>query len=187
MKDMWAIYPGLIDKETCYNIILSANKIKERDAGVSNDGGVNKEVRRSKVRWVLPENEDFKEVFQFINNKFHEANTDHFGVDIAHLKSLQFTTYAAEDEGHYDWHVDVFWETPKFYQRKLSMVIQLSDEYSYGHGDLEVEHNIIPNRDELRKRGTVFIFPSFLKHRVTPVSMGIRHSLVAWIEGPNWR
>jgi len=33
----------------------------------------------------------------------------------------------------------------------------------------------------------VLIFPSWLQHRVRPVTRGIRHSLVSWVEGPRWR
>lgn len=35
-----------------------------------------------------------------------------------------------------------------------------------------------------KEKGTVIIFPSYLLHRVTPVTKGIRRSLVLWIEGP---
>jgi PKHD-type hydroxylase len=35
--------------------------------------------------------------------------------------------------------------------------------------------------------GDALVFPSFLRHRVTPVSRGVRYSLVTWIEGPQWR
>ena len=41
--------------------------------------------------------------------------------------------------------------------------------------------------DEAFKKGSVIVFPSFHRHRVTPVTSGIRHSLVTWVEGPHWR
>ena len=40
---------------------------------------------------------------------------------------------------------------------------------------------------QLRKRGTVIIFPSFLQHRVTEVKRGVRHSLVQWYNGPEFK
>ena len=40
---------------------------------------------------------------------------------------------------------------------------------------------------EALEKGSVIVFPSFHRHRVTPVTSGIRHSLVTWVEGPHWR
>ena len=44
-----------------------------------------------------------------------------------------------------------------------------------------------PDKDSLKAKGTVLVFPSFLCHEVTPVTKGIRKSLVSWIEGPMWK
>ena len=38
-----------------------------------------------------------------------------------------------------------------------------------------------------RSRGAFIAFPSFMLHRVTPVTRGTRWSLVAWILGTRWR
>ena len=43
-----------------------------------------------------------------------------------------------------------------------------------------------PERLE-KTRGTFIAFPSFVLHRVTPVTRGTRWSLVAWILGARWR
>jgi len=39
---------------------------------------------------------------------------------------------------------------------------------------------------QIRKQGTVIVFPSFLKHRVTEVTRGKRYSLVQWLNGPDF-
>ena len=44
-----------------------------------------------------------------------------------------------------------------------------------------------PNPHSLKQQGTVFVFPSTLRHQVTPVTSGVRKSLVAWVEGPKWK
>ena len=36
-------------------------------------------------------------------------------------------------------------------------------------------------------RGTATLFPSYMLHRVTPVTEGIRHSLTVWAHGPAFR
>ena len=38
-----------------------------------------------------------------------------------------------------------------------------------------------------RTRGAMALFPSFLPHRVTPVTRGVRYSLVGWVCGKPWR
>ena len=70
--------------------------------------------------------------------------------------------------------------------RKLSVTVQLSDPSEYEGGGFEFLE--CPNPDESsRKKGTVLVFPSYLKHRVLPVTKGTRKSLVAWFEGPRWK
>jgi len=38
-----------------------------------------------------------------------------------------------------------------------------------------------------KDKGSVLIFPSYINHKVSPVTKGIRRSLVAWFSGPRWR
>ncbi|WP_395007140.1 2OG-Fe(II) oxygenase [Cypionkella sp.] len=38
-----------------------------------------------------------------------------------------------------------------------------------------------------RNRGTATVFPSFVLHRVTPVTAGTRWSLTLWSHGPAFR
>ena len=39
----------------------------------------------------------------------------------------------------------------------------------------------------LNSRGNLVAFPSYVLHQVTPVTSGIRKSLVAWGAGPKFR
>ena len=190
MKSLWSMYPALLEWETCNDIITHANKIRPVDANIGTARQVNPSVRASTVRWINYENEDFTDVWKFIERKFKQANAENFGVNIDYLPPLQFTTYShtPEADGHYDWHVDIFWEAGNLSDRKLSMVIQLSDPKDYDGGELQFEGvTVHPDPKEFKQRGSVIIFPSFVKHRVTPVTRGTRHSLVGWIQGPTWR
>ena len=40
---------------------------------------------------------------------------------------------------------------------------------------------------ELRTRGSVIVFPTSVLHIASPVTRGVRQSLVAWILGPSLR
>ena len=113
-------------------------------------------------------------------------------------ESCQFTKYKLNQ--YYDWHCDS-WDKP--YQRddvnnpehgrirKLSMTCQLTDGSEYKGGELEFDfRNYDPHmRDEsqhLRRakeilpKGSIIVFPSFVWHRVKPVTAGTRYSLVVW-------
>jgi PKHD-type hydroxylase len=70
--------------------------------------------------------------------------------------------------------------------RKLSLILQLSDATEYEGGELQLKDSSDHTAVE-RKKGHLIAFPSYLLHRVTPVTKGIRRSLVVWISGPAFR
>jgi PKHD-type hydroxylase len=104
------------------------------------------------------------------------------------MHEIQYTTYYGDAHGRYDWHCDTFWANSTTYDRKISIVIQLSDSKDYEGGDFEIDHRYpqFP-KEAIRDKGSVLVFPSFINHRVTPVTSGTRKSLVAWIQGPKFR
>ncbi len=87
-------------------------------------------------------------------------------------------------EPKYDWLYDRIWAAAQECNRQFFCVdlagVEANNElgrYDYGEQ---------PQRMD-RRRGAFIAFPSFLLHRVTPVTRGTRWSLVAWILGPRWR
>ena len=171
-----------LSAEDCDKIITFGESYPSQDGTVGlNDGnfGVN-DMRRSIVRW-LPRQSD---VGHMMMQLFTHTNRD-FAFDCAEIYNIQFTEYRGDNSGHYDWHADVSWGADAQYDRKLPMSIQLSDPDEYRGGDFELRNSNPP--EGLRDRGSVIIFPAYLLHRVTPVTAGIRRSLVTWIEGPRWR
>ena len=68
------------------------------------------------------------------------------------------------------------------------MTVALVDGSEYEGGDFEVNLND-PKQETVhvikpaRLKGSVTIFPSFVWHRVTPVTSGTRYSLVNWHQG----
>jgi PKHD-type hydroxylase len=114
------------------------------------------------------------------------ANRDTFGFDLREFaESPQVARYGAEREGHFDWHSDIG-DGPLARKRKLTLVVQLSGPDAYEGGRLEVmpsAHAVVADPS----LGAACIFPSFLLHRVTPVTAGERHSLTVWAHGPAFR
>ena len=183
-----------VPSEVCdeFNTII-LNKVKPEKAqvGTSEEMKTIKDRRNSTVRWVKPEHQElwFKS-FDLLKNFLIPINRMVFDIDISGgIFDIQHTEYQV-DEHYNSWHSDTaFNPDSNASQRKLSISIQLSDPNDYEGGDLEFAdgHLVGIPREKLRGKGTVIIFPSFVTHRVTPVTKGVRHSLVSWCEGSAWR
>lgn len=117
----------------------------------------------------------------------HQANADFFGIDCQPFTTMQHTEYAATEGGHHDWHEDCNWgvNTTTAMDRKLTGVVLMTDQGQFTGGELLVDRCGGAKLD--LQQGDMIVFPSFLKHRVCPVTAGVRHSLVAWCYGPTWR
>ena len=105
-----------------------------------------------------------------------------YGLDVVGFgEPLHYICY--EPGGHFDWHTDL--GIGPMSTRKISISIQLSDPSEYSGGDLEFSpHGVV---ERFRGIGTAIAFPSYIAHRVAPVTAGNRHALVAWIHGPHFR
>jgi len=143
-----------------------------------------KRKRNSDVIW-LDDPWIMKEIQPFV----HIANVNagwNFKWDYS--ESCQFTKYKINQ--FYDWHIDTF-KPQNNRQRKISMTCQLTDGSEYEGGELQFdfrdyspnlrdESNHLVTIEEILPKGTVVVFPSFLWHRVQPVTKGTRYSLVMW-------
>lgn len=189
MKDLWQVYSGAISSEYCDYIIHKGKQREAKDAviGHNPDGDPTHTIRRSTVRWMDPLGED-NDVAQFLLKFVTMSNRSNFGIDVENqIHQLQFTEYHGVTNGKYDWHHDVFFDSPAPYQRKLSVVVQLSEPTDYEGGEFEFFNIPTPTAEQFKPRGSVLVFPSFFYHRVLPVTSGERISLVSWIDGPAWR
>jgi PKHD-type hydroxylase len=145
--------------------------------------GNNSDIRKSDIKWINPDERSFW-VYEKITQFSQQANNKLWKFNLSSIiDSIQYTVYY-EGGGHYDWHVDIGPSTIN--HRKVSCTIQLSDPDEYEGGDLEIwtggEFKTIE-----RKQGCAILFPSFLMHRITPVTKGIRRSLVLWMGGDSYK
>ena len=107
-------------------------------------------------------------------------------------EACQFTKYKKGQ--YYDWHSDS-WKKPyaqkgdaKGKIRKLSVTLSLTDPETYKGGELEFdfrqngpdEKQKLVVCKEILPKGSLVVFPSFVWHRVKPVTKGVRYSLVVW-------
>jgi len=158
-------------------------EIAEREtvSDASTFGGMNKDHRRSKVAWLTGNKKIMDMLWPYVNKASSVMN-----VDVYSSAEFQYTEYHGTNKGKYDWHHDVDFNKNDGRDRKFSVTVQLSDPSEYEGGAFEFKGIEQPSI-ESREKGTVLVFPSHFQHRVTPVTSGVRKSLVAWFEGPSWR
>ena len=189
MYPLYKMWSGEFSKNDCDQIISKAQKLFAHEAKVTRGEQHNVEdirERSSKVRWIKRDaDHGLNDLFSTLDKYFKLANL-HFGFNLTLFEDLQFAEYNEDDQ--YVWHPDWFPETKNNHQRKLSMTVQLTDPSHYDGGDFQF-HDLDDNPDVqlLKKQGTILMFPSYLVHRVRPVTRGRRYSLVAWYEGPEFK
>jgi len=195
-------FSGVLTPRFCDEVIKYA--LQQQDS-IARTGGFDKKElskedvkniqrkRKSDLVW-LNDTWIYKEIHPYV----HKANQmAGWNFDWDRSESCQFTKYKPGQ--YYDWHCDS-WD--KVYDkgkdnpdtgkiRKLSMTCQLTDGSEYSGGELEFDFRQYEphQRDEakhLRKateilpKGSIIVFPSFLWHRVKPITRGTRYSLVLW-------
>ena len=149
--------------------------------------------RDSKLVW-LNDPWVYRYIMPFVNKANKNANWN-FQIDCS--EQCQFTKYGQGQ--FYDWHCDSFDEPYGEYNdkkmdetfrgkiRKLSVTVSLSDPNSYRGGELEFAFSsspqirpVVQECKQVLPKGSVVVFPSFIYHRVKPVTDGVRYSLVIW-------
>jgi len=136
--------------------------------------------RTSRVKWI-PMISESAFLYERVTKLVMDANKIMWNFALSCFKEDgQYTEYDSAQESHYDWHMDVGLGAPT---RKLSVSLQLSEEADYEGGELEIRIHRSTYKAS-KKKGTLIIFPSFLSHRVTPVTRGVRRSMVFWLHGP---
>jgi PKHD-type hydroxylase len=178
------LLPGALSPEDCERLTAAVAAQAMRD-GVLVGGTRAPDLRRADVAWVddLP---DGAWVMERMVALVARANREAFGFDLTEFgESAQVARYGAERAGHFGWHSDIgagAWAA----RRKLTVVVQLSDPAAHAGGELELWPDAAP-RAVPRARGMAAVFPSFVLHRVTPVTKGERWSLTLWAHGPAFR
>ena len=145
---------------------------------------VGKKYRSSRVGWI-PKEETYYWLYEKLGKLVTQANQQLWQFDLLGMaEPIQLTEYSAEDEGHYDWHTDV--GAGRTSMRKISITIQVSDPADYEGGELQFMSRRVP-QSGTSEAGSACVFPSYLLHRVKPITRGIRRSVVVWVSGPPFR
>lgn len=171
------VFSGALSRPECGRICAYAARLKLRRGRILN---ADPDARSSNVGWLEPGGEtDW--IYDKLAGLFVAVNRWYQYDLVGFVEKLQYATYRPGDR--FGWHLDT--GTGRRSTRKLSISVQLSEGDAYEGGELQF-CGIEPLRFA-RDLGTVIVFPSFLAHRVTRITRGVRRVLVAWGHGPGFR
>ena len=170
--------------EQCQLIINAGRSepVQNGQVGGGDKGVVDTKTRTSHISWI-PFNK-MPEMYSTLEQIVNKTNNNHFGFDgIKITEQAQYTEYPSG--GFYDWHIDsdiVGMNEPPV--RKISMTCLLSHESEFEGGGLELMSD---GKIARPKQGQAIFFASYIRHRVIPITKGIRKSLVMWFGGPSFK
>ena len=172
--------PKRISNNSLSKIDEYLSRQKLSDAHVVGEDDDSK-FRSTKICWMCDDFEEIRSVYEEICLSVREINDNIWKYNLDGFESFQYGEYRSEEGGHYKWHID----TPARSNedvRKITFVLGLNDDYEGG-----MFETMTFNTTSIKiKRGELIAIPSFILHRVTPVTKGIRKTLVGWGRGPNF-
>ena len=200
VTNQYHIFEDVIEKDIC-------DKIKDKTNEEWESASTMDETWDEEEGWIVEEKPDLKSrissiawsedvwLYDVIWPYMLEANEESgWKYNIQNAEAMQITKY--EKGGFYGFHTDGRGDylsiynnpdTPEIdgYVRKLSMSISLNKDFeggafqfaSYSNEKCEIETVEV-------SMGSIIVFPSFLEHRVEPVTKGTRYSVVTWFTGP---
>jgi len=165
--------------ELCKEIIDLSSTLKKEQGTIyhHNVRDYDQKRRDSTISWI-PFNK-MQPMYADLIQLIQKINRNHFGFgNVQITEEAQVSEYSKGQ--FYHWHMDSYIDMDiEPAVRKLSMTLLLNDPSEFEGGNLEIAGKTLPRM----KQGHATIFASFLQHRVTLVTKGVRKSLVVWFGG----
>lgn len=168
-NDIIQIENFLTESECDFILKKYKNELKLETAIVS-DGKLKLDKRKSSVGFIDTIDGLDEKLINILKNSVSLK-----GFEVTKLGKYQFTEYNTGD--FYEWHTDG--DESLYSDRYCSIVIQLNTNYK--DGDLEIKTSNNEVISVTKGVGNLVIFLSSKKHRVTPITNGIRYTLVNWV------
>ena len=193
---MFYVFPRAVKPDVCEQIVRDCkHNILEKASVVdfNKNSRDDPKIRKTSVYFLMDKGNKINELAW---NFLREANKIQFNYDLEYFQAIQFAEY--KNGGFYGWHQDSDGIDPENEVRKLSLTLVLSNPDTFEGGELQFYNGDRPRNDmgnitgeqvtnDLKSQGTVVVFDSRDWHRVTPVTKGVRHSIVCWTIGPNFK
>jgi len=180
----WVELGDIFNDKDCSLLIREAYKKGFESSALGNDaeGGIysNPEIRKSfSARIPIAENNWLQEK---LISALSKVNSE-FKFDLDGIMDLQVLKY---NVGSYiKPHLDIYSHRSEV-QRKVTFVIQLTDQEEYVGGDLRLHINYEPVT-MTKKKGTLIAFPAYTLHDVTEILFGKRYSCIGWCFGNEFK
>ncbi|MEO8223707.1 MAG: 2OG-Fe(II) oxygenase [Gammaproteobacteria bacterium] len=173
-------FPAVFSPDECRRLIALPLPVVEAGVDSRSPAGerVDYEFRRTLDRPVPPD-EANAWIFQRLRNLARAANQQAYHFQLNDDMTVNLLEY--NPDGFFDWHLDL--GAGLYSERKLSMVTFLTPPEEYEGGELCFMDRGAPLR---LAQGATAIFPSYLLHRVVPVTRGTRFTMVSWLHGPSF-
>jgi len=183
LKNNAWVFEGILKKDQCQELIDMCKQLPVETAATY-DGTIDNK-RKSEVTWVHD-----PYIMEMLEPYVDAANREAgWNFQWEPAQAIQFTTYKKGD--YYDWHRDTAIPWRKDGKiRKLSITVNLNDDYKGGEMYLDTETNYGKKDPQQLKKlqttGSICVFPSDNWHKVAKVTEGTRYSLVVWLTGDPW-
>jgi PKHD-type hydroxylase len=182
MKSLYWFWESAISKEICEFIVSHANWNKSEEGRVGYTSN-NAYIPKSRITEVVFDPR-LSLAECILRSYITEANKSaKWNFTLTDIQNIQIGKYVKD--GHYEYHEDGHVLSSNKIDRKISAVLFLSDPNSYEGGQFEFKNAKLPY--EKFPQGSIIVFPSFLEHRVLPVTEGLRYTAVAWAVGPTFK
>jgi len=169
-------FPEAFSTAECETIVALAARSNLEPATVWSGVADHVDTRtRQAERCYWPRGPETAWIYDRLDALFAEAGT-RFETEVDPVfEDIQFVRYGVG--AHFQtWHSDA--GTDRYEERRISASVELSEAGDYDGGVLEIMPTMGPART--LPRGGARLFRSRMIHRVTPVTRGGRHALVAW-------
>jgi PKHD-type hydroxylase len=183
--DRLRIFPAAVPASMCAAIVARGEALAHAPGTLHNNATgeryLDPQVRMTSVGWFAGPSVERDLLARYAG----DVNAD-WGFDLTGADELQYAVYRRND--FFECHKDIL-RVRAGPIRKISVVLQLSDPATYRGGQLQFidDEAGLYRAEAFASQGSVAVFASTLKHRVTPVKQGERRSLTAWFKGPAFR
>ena len=186
MLDYWQ-WPEVLNKEEIKKVvnICESNVDPEGDKRGIPRIGEEPTIKTSTVtctRW-----KHLSGILGGIYGNWEVINRCEFGYNlypILELTLLNYNVYDSSNSGEYDFHIDS--SSTNIYDIKLTAMINLSEEYYEGGELIMFTAGKFREIGEFSSPGSSILFKSWIPHKVTPVTKGIRKTISYWFRGPRF-